>query len=132
MPSNSPGDKRREKNRRKRRREEDRANWRAKRRAYYARNKATVIRRGMNRQKRLRDRGVLSVGVVGRLLQSQKFLCVACRGDLRKGYEMDHIMPIALGGMNEDWNVQLLCPRCNAVKNAQHPVAFMQSLGFLL
>lgn len=41
-------------------------------------------------------------------------------------------MPLALGGANEDWNIQLLRQRCNNQKKAKHPVDFMQSKGYLL
>ena len=43
-----------------------------------------------------------------------------------------HIIPLALGGANDDLNVQLLTPDCNQRKKAQHPVDYMQSQGFLL
>ena len=58
--------------------------------------------------------------------------CVCCGHPLSDNYHLDHIVPIALGGANEDWNIQLLRGECNLQKHAKHPVNFMQSKGFLL
>jgi len=41
-------------------------------------------------------------------------------------------MPLALGGKNEDWNIQLLRAECNSRKGAKHPIVYMQEKGFLL
>jgi 5-methylcytosine-specific restriction endonuclease McrA len=45
---------------------------------------------------------------------------------------MDHIIPLSLGGKNEDKNIQLTCPRCNKEKGGKDPVVFAQSKGLLL
>lgn len=66
------------------------------------------------------------------LLKLQRGLCAVCRCDIRGGYHVDHILPLAKGGGNEKTNIQLLCPTCNCSKNAKHPVDFMQERGFLL
>lgn len=77
--------------------------------------------------------GKLSPGIVQKLMDLQKNKCACCRVDLNKtGNHLDHIIPLSLGGMNDDLNVQLLCPPCNMSKNAKHPVDFMQEQGFLL
>ena len=34
-------------------------------------------------------------------------------------------MPLALGGLNEDSNMQLLTARCNLQKSAAHPDEYM-------
>ena len=75
--------------------------------------------------------GILTVGLVERLLILQRGGCAICQKRLTK-YHLDHIMPMALGGLNEDGNMQVLCPRCNQTKSARHPVEFMQSRGQLL
>lgn len=59
--------------------------------------------------------------------------CACCRRNLgESGYHIDHVVPLALGGMHDDSNLQLLCPSCNMSKHAKHPIDFMQSRGFLL
>ena len=76
--------------------------------------------------------GRLTRGLVGRLLKLQKGLCPCCRLPLGSDFQLDHKMPLALGGQNVDANMQLLRATCNSSKGAKHPVDFMQSRGFLL
>lgn len=76
--------------------------------------------------------GTLSKGLAEKLFKLQKGRCPCCGRPLGDDYHLDHKMPIALGGPNEDWNMQLLRKRCNKLKHAKHPVEFMRSRGFLL
>ena len=76
--------------------------------------------------------GRLSNGLAQRLMVLQKRKCACCRKSLDDGYHMDHNIPLALGGLNDDSNIQLLCPPCNLSKSAKHPIEFMQQRGFLL
>lgn len=69
---------------------------------------------------------------VAQLFQLQNGLCVVCRLDLPVNYHIDHIIPLARGGDNTKYNIQLLCPCCNRQKGAKDPIVFMQSKGFLL
>lgn len=86
-----------------------------------------------NREARKRaDGGVLSRGLAERLFTLQKGKCACCGLALGAGYQLDHIMPLALGGENKDSNIQLLKRTCNMQKHAKHPVDFMQQRGFLL
>ncbi len=45
-------------------------------------------------------------------------LCIYCqkKGVTRIGKELDHIVPVSLGGSNEESNLQLLCFDCHAAK----------------
>ena len=76
--------------------------------------------------------GVLSKGIYQTLFAKQRGLCACCGAKLGSNYHLDHIMPLVLGGTNEDSNVQLLHSRCNLQKHAKHPIDFMQQKGFLL
>lgn len=76
--------------------------------------------------------GKLSLGLAQKLFALQRGKCPCCGKPLGDDYHLDHKMPLALGGANEDWNMQLLRQRCNTQKQAKHPVDFMQSRGFLL
>lgn len=40
--------------------------------------------------------------------------CAKCGSD--KNLQIDHIVPITLGGTNEVYNLQILCKRCNVSK----------------
>lgn len=76
--------------------------------------------------------GKLSKGLSERLFKLQRGKCACCGLPLGDDYHLDHIMPLALGGVNADTNMQLLRQSCNNQKYAKHPVDFMQSRGFLL
>jgi 5-methylcytosine-specific restriction endonuclease McrA len=93
-----------------------------KRKAYNQNRRANKINNG----------GRLSADIVKKLFQLQRGKCACCGQPLMKNYHLDHIMPLALGGMNDDLNVQLLTQRCNNQKGAKPPLIFMQSRGFLL
>ena len=85
-----------------------------------------------NRRARIRKNGgQLSVGLAEKLFKLQKGKCACCKKPLGNNYHMDHITPLAKGGANEDWNIQLLTQRCNNQKCAKDPVDFMQERGFL-
>ena len=47
-------------------------------------------------------------------------LCQACyaNGVLTEGTQVDHIVPLAAGGGDDDSNKQLLCTRCHKAKSA--------------
>ncbi len=83
------------------------------------------------KKERLAGNGRLSQGLAAKLFALQKGKCACCRLPLGDNYHLDHIMPLALGGANEDWNIQLLRQRCNNQKHAKHPIDFMQSRGLL-
>lgn len=69
---------------------------------------------------------------VVKLLKHQKYKCAECGIDISKKYEVDHIMPLALGGSNWPKNLQCLCRNCNARKSAKHPIDWAQENGRLL
>lgn len=86
---------------------------------------------GHNKRARKREvGGKLSPWIVDLLLQEQGGCCAYCDADLvLSGMHLDHYIPTALDGPNEDWNVQLLCPTCNCKKNAKHPLDFLKSIA---
>jgi 5-methylcytosine-specific restriction endonuclease McrA len=106
---------------------------RANKAAYHAAHpEARRIHRHNRKARKRENGGVLSQGLSAKLFALQRGKCACCKQPLGDDYEMDHIMPIALGGPNVDSNIQLLCGRCNNKKNAKHPIDFMQSMGKLL
>lgn len=68
------------------------------------------------------------------LMKAQSGKCAHewCRKDIRNKRHLDHIIPIALGGLNDRRNLQILCPTCNLKKSAKHPIDFAQQNGLLL
>lgn len=87
-----------------------------------------------NRRARKREAGgKLSKGLAEKLFKLQRGKCACgCKQPLGDDYHLDHRMPLALGGMNTDDNMQLLTATCNMQKHAKHPIDFMQSRGFLI
>lgn len=84
------------------------------------------------RARKLQSGGKLSTNIKSRLFSLQKGKCACCGKSLGSNYHLDHIIPLVLGGPNEDSNIQLLRAECNLKKNAKHPIDYMQSKGFLL
>lgn len=76
----------------------------------------TTRRKRLQHLKR-RAAGVISMADVERLMASP--VCAAC-GSTDKP-EIDHILPIALGGTSDPGNLQILCAPCNRSKGAKHP-----------
>lgn len=68
------------------------------------------------------------------LYKRQKGKCaeISCKKPLNGKYHADHVMPLALGGSNDIKNIQLLCPKCNQLKGATHPIEWAQSKNRLL
>ena len=93
----------------------------------------TLMHKKVRRARKRANGGKLSSGIIDRLMILQRSKCACCHADLKcTNYHLDHMMPLARGGKNEDLNIQLLCPTCNMSKHASHPIDFMQSRGFLL
>lgn len=101
--------------------------WKTKNIAIY-RNSDRVSKH----KRRNRLRGSFSSRDIKILAERQKFKCINCNTSIRDRHHIDHIMPIALGGMNVIGNIQLLCPFCNISKHAKHPIVWAQENGRLL
>lgn len=69
-----------------------------------------------------RPRRAISVELRWRILTRDKFRCGACgkspKGNARVELEVDHIVPVAKGGGNEEGNLRTLCWACNRGKGA--------------
>ena len=76
--------------------------------------------------------GTLSKNIHETLRAQQRGLCACCYKPLDTVVHLDHIVPIALGGCNEDWNVQLTHPKCNLMKSSKHPRALEYVIGIFL
>ena len=119
-------------------REQNKENKKAYDKEYRKKNKEKLapIRRLNDHNRRVREinlKGKISKNIVERLMTIQKAKCAICRCDLKvSGNELDHIQPLAKGGIHDDSNFQLLCPFCNRSKGAKDPIEYMQSKGFLL
>ena len=108
----------------------------AARRAKYADNPRKyehfTARNNLRRAKRRAAGGTHTAGDIETLLVLQRGKCATCREKVKGRFQVDHIMPLKLGGSNGKENLQILCPQCNKSKHAKHPIDFMQQRGFLL
>lgn len=101
----------------------------------YERNPTPAKANSRNRRARLRlADGCHSVADIAWLLRIQKKQCAHswCKRSLKKGFHVDHVIPLSLGGSNDRFNIQLLCAPCNLSKNAMHPFDFARKHGNLL
>ena len=55
------------------------------------------------------------------ILERDGHKCVKCstHGSPHNGLEIDHIIPVIMGGLSTKENLQTLCQKCNGVKNAE-------------
>lgn len=91
--------------------------------------------REFNRNRRAREKNAPGKNTrhdIAQLLVLQKSKCAVCRCSINNCYHVDHIVPLAKGGSNDKFNLQLLCQPCNQSKHAKDPIHFMQQRGFLL
>lgn len=65
------------------------------------------------------------------LYDTQIGRCAGCLKELNRKYEIDHVMPIHLGGSNWPDNLQLLCCTCNRRKGHSHPDEWAARIGKL-
>ena len=127
-------------------REEHRERHRAVARKYYNDNREKCIASALawqrenpskvavsrnNYRGRKRDNGgTLSRDIIATLLAEQDGKCTYCCEPLEGvRFHLDHFMPVKLGGMDDDSNVVLACPRCNLSKRHSHPLDFMRRIG---
>jgi 5-methylcytosine-specific restriction protein A len=78
-----------------------------------------------------RPRGRILQRLRGRIMQGQP-LCRMCdeKGLVTPGAEMDHIVPLFMGGTNDDENLQMLCVECHRKKSADDlGVRFKPTIG---
>lgn len=101
-------------------------------RAWKAENPQRCRTHNLNRQKRLRGRGKITIEQVAALNAKQGFRCVSCKTSTKDKFHPDHIQPIAKGGLNVIANIQILCPHCNFSKHAKDPIVWAREKGWLL
>lgn len=76
--------------------------------------------------------GRLRNGTIKSIFDLQKGHCAICKTKLDKTYHVDHVQPLARGGLHREDNIQILCAKCNQKKSSKDPIEYMQECGFLL
>jgi 5-methylcytosine-specific restriction endonuclease McrA len=81
-----------------------------------------------NRRAKLKgSKGSHTLDDIKALMESQSGKCVYCLCDIRLSFQVDHIVPVALGGANDKVNLQLLCKPCNLDKRDKDPVEYLKT-----
>jgi 5-methylcytosine-specific restriction endonuclease McrA len=85
----------------------------------------TVAASSRNRKARARNAEGSHTGAdVIEQYNRQKGKCYYCGKQVGKDYQVDHVIPLVLGGSNYPSNLVIACPQCNRAKSAKHPTEF--------
>jgi 5-methylcytosine-specific restriction endonuclease McrA len=89
-------------------------------------------RNRLQRAQRVSAAGTHTQADIEAIFALQRGRCAYCRRSVRKGYHVDHIVPLSKGGTNDRRNLQLACAACNVSKKDRDPIRHAQRLGRLL
>lgn len=73
------------------------------------------------RAKKLGIEGKITLQEITAMLAEQDNKCAGCVEDLLPNWNIDHVMPMRLKGLNKIENIQILCDTCNKSKGSLHP-----------
>ena len=81
--------------------------------------KAVVLAKKHRRRarKKVGVAGGLKAGDIRRIKDAHE-RCYLCKRKIRKAKHVDHWIPLAKGGLNEEWNIRIACGPCNMKKSA--------------
>lgn len=66
---------------------------------------------------------------IASILISQNHRCTYCNTCLKRGYVVDHIVPLSRGGTNWPENLQCLCAECNGRKWCKSHEQFLEEIA---
>ena len=78
-------------------------------------------KKGLSREQKNRDkymREKFPIATRNYICASQKWKCNFCREILSDVFIIDHMVPLFLGGSNDNHNLQALCPSCDRFKTS--------------
>jgi 5-methylcytosine-specific restriction endonuclease McrA len=105
------------------------AEHRAERTAHNAEHHAERAAWSRNRRARIAESpGTHTVEDVLAQYDRQHGKCYWCQGPVGRHYEVDHVMPLALGGSNGPENLVISCTHCNRSKGTKLPHEFSDRL----
>jgi 5-methylcytosine-specific restriction endonuclease McrA len=84
-------------------------------------------------KRRARTKGEHSAQDILEIFIAQRRKCALCRVKITmRSKHTDHIVPLALGGLNTRSNIQLLCQPCNLKKGSRDPIDHSRAIGLLI
>jgi 5-methylcytosine-specific restriction endonuclease McrA len=99
-------------------------------RQYRKRHREVLLMRNrINQHQRRAGLGYTKEDVY-QMYEDQQGLCCYCETPLFGVFEIDHMMPISKGGLNDWENIAIACPLCNHRKSAKTPLQFLRVLGY--
>lgn len=106
---------------------------RAQSRRHYHNTLPRILATARNRRARIKGNGGTHTAAdIAALRKKQRGKCAFCLKPLgKKTPDIDHYVPIALGGTNDRSNLRLLHARCNRSKHDAHPADFGLAHGLL-
>lgn len=88
------------------------------------------------RARKVAAEGIHTAADIAALFDQQRGKCAyfqICGKKLpKRGFHVDHILPLSLNGSNWRSNLQLTCQGCNCSKQGRHPIDFSRARGMLL
>lgn len=107
-------------------RSENREKYREQKRRYVKNNPAITraIRSSYKARRRTAESGGCTTREVRIWLESKTLICGWCLSDCSGAFHIDHIQPLARGGLHEIANLTIACPDCNMAKKAKDPFLF--------
>lgn len=94
---------------------------------YTARYRRMKKKQEASRSRRVREAGTLHTSSLV-ALESYNFIhfndpnyfhCEYCKSIIKETYWLEHVLPLAKGGLNELSNLAITCPKCNSIKGAK-------------
>ncbi len=81
------------------------------------------------RAKAVGARGQLTVAELRGIILDSGGRCAWCgKSIVGQEFEVDHIIPLAMGGAHIPDNLAACCPNCNRSKSDKHPATFAQEI----
>jgi len=93
---------------------------------YYQQTHREVTRAAWRNRhaRKLNNGGFHTVADIAKQYKNQRGKCYYCKTKIsqdKRGYDVDHVIPLARGGSNGPENLVVTCPTCNRSKNARMP-----------
>ncbi len=93
----------------------------------HAQNEILALRTEVNRLMHLLmnpNKRKVSPAMKKKVAAGAQWKCVTCKQIVDFMYEIDHILPLAMGGTNDFNNLQLLCQTCHKKKTLEENTEF--------
>ena len=81
-------------------------------------NNSKINKKYTKNSRQIHKRTTFSVVTRNKICSKQRWCCNFCKKLLADVFIVDHMVPLFLGGSNEEYNLQALCPSCDKFKTS--------------